>query len=332
MERGCSAELEELGAEVTVAACDVCDREQLQRPLEAIPGEHPLGAVIHSAAVLDDGVLESLDGERLERVMGPKADAAWHLHELTEGIELSRFVMFSSAAGLLGGAARRTTRAPTHSWTGLAAQRRAEGLPRHLAGMGPLGPAERWAVREMDQAEMARIFVSRFVPASASPRCPKSKAWSSSMLPCPSRSRCSARPRSSAPHSGRRRDRDPAADLAWPCPRTRPGARMAQLAGRAPRRCHADERKGVVIEFVRGHAAAVLGHASAEEAEPDRSFKEIGFDSLAAVELRNRLVAATGLRLPPTLVFDYPFVPAVAEHLLTETGLAGEGPQWGEEA
>jgi hypothetical protein len=135
------AELEGLGAEATIAACDVSDRDQVAELIDSIPQEHPLGAVIHSAAVLDDGVLDSLDPERLQRVMRPKADGAWNLHELTEGMELSQFVLFSSVMGLLGGAAQANYAAANAFLDALAGYRQAKGLPAASLAWGAWGQA-----------------------------------------------------------------------------------------------------------------------------------------------------------------------------------------------
>ncbi|MET8072407.1 HAD-IIIC family phosphatase, partial [Streptomyces sp. NPDC005271] len=127
---GASALREELaaaGARVTVLACDVADREQLERALRAVPEEHPLTAVIHCAGVLHDGVIESVDADGLDAVLRPKVDAAWHLHELTAGMDLSAFVVFSSVAGVLGGAGQGSYAAANAFLDALTQHRRSSG-------------------------------------------------------------------------------------------------------------------------------------------------------------------------------------------------------------
>ncbi|HEY6550524.1 MAG TPA: type I polyketide synthase, partial [Solirubrobacterales bacterium] len=122
-------ELEGLGATVRIAACDVSDREQLAGLIASIPAAHPLGAIVHSAGVLADGVVESMAAEQVERVFAPKVDAAWHLHELTEEMDLTAFVLFSSFAGAIGAPGQANYAAANVFLDALAAHRRSRGLP-----------------------------------------------------------------------------------------------------------------------------------------------------------------------------------------------------------
>ena len=189
------AELEELGAKTTIAACDVSDRAQLEGLLDSIPKEHPLGAVIHTAGVLEDGLLESLDAERLAMAMQPKVDAAWHLHELTADLELSQFLLFSSAAGVLGNPAQANYAAANAFLDVLAAYRQARGLPATSMAWGPWGRAA-WPMSSVRLSKLA-------CGASASPRCRPSRASSSSigsgLLPSPCWCRSSRAPRCCVP-------------------------------------------------------------------------------------------------------------------------------------
>ena len=324
------AELEELGAEATIAACDVSDREALEELLASIPAEHPLGAVIHCAGALADGTVETLDPEQLDRVFAPKVDAAWNLHELTADLDLSAFVLFSSAAGTLGGPGQANYAAANVFLDALAQKRQAEGLAGHLDRLGPLGARGRH-----DRPAWARP-TWRGCGAPASRRSPTSAAWPSSTPPSAPAARSSWRCRSTPPASGRLASAGALPPIFSGLVRApkRRSAASGSLAAKLATLPEA-EHEGYVLDLVRGEVAAVLGHASAAEVEPDRAFQELGFDSLAAVELRNRLSAIAGLRLAATVVFDYPNAAALAEHLLAEASAsggreAGRGPRPGE--
>jgi pimaricinolide synthase PimS1 len=323
-------ELEELGAaEVTIAACDVADRGALERLLASIPDEHPLGAIVHSAGVLDDGVLESMDGQRLARTMRPKADAAWHLHELSAGLDLSHFLMFSSAAGLIGGAAQANYAAANVSLDAIAAVRHSQGLPATALAWGfwdlPSGlvGAEAGELIAADRAAMERVSnqIRRrlgFDPIAAGEGLELFDAacgLSDSLL---------APVRFDAAALRAHAQAGTLASILRGLVRVsvRREAKQGSLTTKLAS-VPAGERETVVLDLVRAHVAAVLGHASAAEVESGRAFQELGFDSLAAVELRNRLTAATGLEVSPTAVFDYPNPTALAAHLLSEVGGVG---------
>jgi acyl transferase domain-containing protein/acyl carrier protein len=312
------AELESLGAQVRIAACDVSQREALEVLLESIAAEQPLVAVVHTAGVLDDGVIGSLTAERLDRVLLAKADAAWHLHELTEHMDLRAFVLFSSAVSVFGSPGQGNYAAANAFLDALASHRCARGLTgsslawglwEQAAGMaGDLGESgisrmARSGLRMLSAEEGLRLFDSALGGERAV------------MLPIPlelTALRAQARMGALPPLFG---------DLVRVSTR-RSSEQDASLARRLATTPEA-EREGVVLELVRAHVATVLGHASPETIDAQRTFKELGFDSLTAVELRNRLNMATGLRLPATLVFDYPTPAAVARHLLCD--LAQDG-------
>ncbi len=312
------AGLESLGAEVRIVACDVSLREDLVGLLESIPEEHPLCGVVHAAGVLDDGVIGSMTAERLERTLAAKADAAWHLHELTGHMDLSMFVLFSSAAAAFGSPGQGNYAAANAFLDALAAHRRALGLPgismawglwEEASGMtGDLGGADisrmaRSGLRMVPSEEGLELFDSALTMGEAL------------LLPVPldlkvlrAQARMGVLPALFSDLVG--------------VPTRRYGDDGASLARRLAAMPQA-EREGVVLELVRSQVATVIGHASPEVIDTQRAFKELGFDSLTAVELRNRLNAATGLRLPATLVFDYPTPDAIVGYLLGQVSRDG---------
>jgi acyl transferase domain-containing protein/acyl carrier protein len=317
------AELEGLGASVRVAACDVAQRDGLRDLLESIPRSHPLGMVVHSAAVLEDGVLESQTGESFERVMRPKADAAWHLHELTREIPLSQFVLFSSAAGVLGGAGQANYCAANAFLEALVQHREAMGLPATALAWG-LWEQESRLAGDLDgeEAESMMRQIRQRLAIAPMPVARGLELFDSALgrkepllLPAElDRTVMRAQARSgSLPAILRGLVRVP----------RRRGGGDASLGARLAAAPEGAERKQICLDLIRHHAATVVGLERGAEIDPERSFRDLGFDSLGAVELRNQLIAVTGLRLPATLVFDYPTPKSSAEFLLAEA--AGEG-------
>ncbi|CAO0826282.1 SDR family NAD(P)-dependent oxidoreductase OS=Streptomyces microflavus OX=1919 GN=HUT09_22175 PE=4 SV=1 [Streptomyces microflavus] len=311
--------LEELGAEVTVAACDVADRDQVAALLGTVPAEHPLTGIVHTAGLLDDATVEALTPGRLAAVLRPKADAAWHLHDLTHGLNLAAFVLFSSVSGLTGTAGQANYAAANTFLDALAAHRHALGLAATSLAWG-LWDATHGMGSTLGEADLAR-----WRRAGIRPLTPEQG------LALFDRALLDGQPL-----------RAPVAfDLAALRARTEPPAALLRgLVKAAPRRAAAqasggdggwaqltaalpvDERADAVLALVRDTVAGVLGHADATALDPRRAFNETGFDSLAGVELRNRLNTATGIRLPATVVFDHPSPQALAEHLLTLVGPA----------
>jgi pimaricinolide synthase PimS1 len=301
-----ASELAELGCDARIEACDATDREQLAA---LIAGEERLRAVVHTAGVLDDGTLESLDAERLDRVMRPKVDAALNLHELTDGIDLSAFVLFSSAASTLGSPGQANYTAANSFLDALAAHRRAHGLPAVSLAWG-LWAETSGITGGLDEADRARMRRGGVAPLTNEQglelfdaACAHERALLVPVLLDVAALRAQGR-----------------AGMLPPLLRglVRVPARRAEAHGSLARRLAQvpdADREGVVLGLVRGQVAAVLGHAGADAVDPERAFKELGFDSLAAVELRNRLSQTAGLRLPATLVFDHPTPAAVARHL-----------------
>ncbi|WP_189960072.1 type I polyketide synthase, partial [Streptomyces alanosinicus] len=323
-------EIRKLGADAQVVACDIADRSALADLLAGIPADRPLTGVLHLAGVIDDGVLASLTPERLTAVLRPKADAALHLHELTAGHDLAAFVLFSSAAGVLGNPGQANYAAANALLDALATRRRAAGLPAQSLAWGPWTgedgtggmagdlPATgtdrsgRLGIETLSSTEGTDVFdaaQAHDAPALVTLRLNLRALRAATDVP--------PLLRGLAPGRSRRRAESTAADV------TAFRTRMAALSEQA--------RTDELIDLVRAHAAAVLGHSSANAIGRTRDFNELGFDSLSAVDFRNSLAEATGLRLPPTLVFDYPTPAAVAEHFAEQLRPAddatGTGPE-----
>ncbi|MFJ8649769.1 SDR family NAD(P)-dependent oxidoreductase [Streptomyces sp. NPDC093546] len=296
-----AAELSRLGADVRTVACDAADRDALAAALAGLAGEGVrVGGVIHAAGVLDDGVLASLAPEQLDRSLRPKVDAALHLHELTRDLDLSAFVAFSSVAGTLGSAGQAGYAAGNAFLDGLVEHRRAVGRPGvsvvwglwEGAGMGagltaadtariarsgvvPLGVEQ--GLRLLDAA------VRRGEPVAVAARWNLDGMAAGGAVPPPLRDLV---PGSAAAGT----EADPAA---------------------APTPTAPDS----LLDTVCRETAAVLGHAAGTAVEPDSVFDRIGLDSLTAVELRNRLAKATGVRLPATFLYDWPTPADLVAHL-----------------
>jgi len=315
------AELAALGAEVTAAACDVSDRRSLAAVLDRL--ERPLTAVVHAAGVLDDGVITSLTPQRLATTLRPKADAAVHLAELVRarGDDLAAFVAFSSLAGVLGGIGQANYAAANAFLDALMQQRCGQGLPGLSVAWGLWeqpdgGPGLASGLAEADRRRLAAGAVRPLTPEQGAALFDAALglagARDDAVLVA---ARFEAgRLRGARPALLRGLVRGPARRTAADADRT---SVRRRLAGRSPA-----ERQEILLELVRHEAAAVLGFPGPASVAPTGLLTEAGFDSLTAVELRNRLSAATGLRLPTTLVFEHPTAVALAGHL---DGRLGDG-------
>ncbi|PSJ24631.1 polyketide synthase, partial [Streptosporangium nondiastaticum] len=301
---GLRAELTALGARVTLAACDAADRDALAAVLAGIPAEAPLTGVVHTAGVLDDGVLDGLTPDRFDAVFRAKAASALALHDLTRDLDPAVFALFSSSSAAVGNPGQANYAAANAFLDALAEQRRADGLAAtsiawgawggggmagddraaaaaRRTGIRPLDPdlavtALRRAVMDGRPTEVVvdvehELFVRHFTAVRPSPLLAE--------LPGAGASRPTGHTDDEAPDTVLRE----------------------RLTGLAPA-----QRSAAVLDLVRTRAASVLGHPTADAVGADRAFRDLGFDSLSAVELRNQLNAATGLDLAATLVFDHP--------------------------
>nr|AHD24375.1 polyketide synthase [Streptomyces albogriseolus] len=323
-----AAELTELGAAVEVVACDVSDRAQVEALLATVPDAHPLRGVIHTAGVLDAGVIGTLTPERLARVFAPKVDAVRHLDELTRGLDLDAFVVYSSVSSVFMGAGSGSYAAANAYLDGLMAARRAEGLPGLSLAWGLWEQTSGMAANtdDLTRSRMSRRGGLQMMTLTEGMDLFHAALGSPRSLLVPAKLdlrgvRADAAAGGGVPHmlrglvrTGRRSAQTGTAQ---------DGELLRRLAGLPT----ADQEK-TLVDLVRGQAASVLGHAGPDGVRADTAFKDTGFDSLTSVELRNRLRAATGLKLPATLVFDYPNPQALARHLHTELfpdgGTAGQ--------
>jgi acyl transferase domain-containing protein/short-subunit dehydrogenase involved in D-alanine esterification of teichoic acids len=299
------AHLRELGAVVTVAACDVGDPDAVVALLREIPAEHPLTAVFHLAGVLDDGTLEALTPARLGPVFRAKAAGAWHLHEQTRDLDLAAFVLFSSVAGTIGTAGQGSYAAANAFLDALAGYRAARGLPARSLAWG-LWAAESGLTRALTDADRERLRRSGLAPMPTE----QALAMLDAALAGDHPTVVPARLDLAAPAA------PPLREITATPVSSRPVDRLRGL----PRA----EQEREVRELVAGLTAAVLGYRGALPV--DSTFSRLGIESLTAVELRNRLAAATGLRLRTSVVFDHPDVDALARYLHGELFGEPAGP------
>ncbi len=319
------AELAELGAEARVMACDVSDRDALAAVVREIPAEHPLTGVVHTAGVVDDGVVESMTPERITSVFAPKAAAALHLHELTKHHDLALFALYSSVSATVGSAGQSNYAAANGVLDGLAQWRRGAGLAGLSLAWGPwLTESGRGMLGRLSTAERDRVGRSGLVPLGADDGLALFERSLASaggaVVPMAVDTAALAAAGSALPLllQSLARTVRPTAGAGGVAPAAGFAQRLAGLdAGEAAR---------MLLEAVRGHAASVLGFGSADAIGAAKAFAEMGFDSLTAVELRNQLGATTGLRLPPTLVFDYPNPTALADYLAAKLLPAAPSP------
>ncbi|MFF2555063.1 SDR family NAD(P)-dependent oxidoreductase [Nocardia sp. NPDC058058] len=294
------AELSAAGAHPVIAACDVSDRDALAALIAGIPADRPLTDVVHTAAVLDDALVEALDRERLERVHRVKVAAALHLHELTRDLELSSFVLFSSVTGVVPAPGQANYAPGNAVLDALAAHRRALGLPAtsiawgHWAGAGIAGSAagqlRRGGLRAMNPAP-ALIALEYAVLGGAGAVIVADIDWAAAD-PIHARLLAQVLPVVESVTAA-----DPTHEFA------------ALDDAERQRRIHA---------LVREETSAALGHVDSSVVDDDRGLRDQGFTSLSSVELRNRLRRRTGLDLPATLVFDHPTVSALTTFIAAE--------------
>ncbi|MFI5690092.1 SDR family NAD(P)-dependent oxidoreductase, partial [Streptomyces sp. NPDC051636] len=321
-----AAELAQAGARVETVACDVSDREAVAELL----GDHPdITAVVHTAGVLDDATVDRLTPQSLGRVWAPKAEAARHLHELTAGRDLDAFVLYSSTAATFDGTGQANYAAANAYLDALAAQRQAQGLPGVSLAWGLWDPSVGGMGAGLTAADVERV-------ARTGPRALGREAGLTLLDAALGSGRAHLLPVPFDTGALERRARDGVLPAMLRGLVRVPGARRRGTTAEAAQdpqalketllRLPAAERTPYVLQVVRAKVASVLGHASGDAVDPERGFGGLGFDSLAAVELRNQLAPLTGLRLPATLTFDYPTSLALAEYVREQLVPDERGP------
>jgi acyl carrier protein len=306
------ADLARDGVHARAVACDVSDRAAVAGLLASIPAQQPLRAVVHAAGAVADGLLSDLTQAQFDAVLGPKVDGAWHLSEATSQIPLTAFVLLSSIAGVAGNPGQSNYAAANTFLDALAARRRSRGQAGLSLALGAWDGAEGMAAK-LDAAQQRRMARRGVTPM------PSRRALElfDAALSVPGRSLLVPAALDIAA-LGRLADLSPVyrglvtARHSVPRGRAKPEFFARALAER-PRA----ERGAAILSFVQDQVALVLDHPEAAEITADRGLLDIGFDSLTALELRNRLAAATGLALPNTLVFDYPTAAQLAEYLMS---------------
>jgi acyl transferase domain-containing protein/nucleoside-diphosphate-sugar epimerase/acyl carrier protein len=311
------AELAGYGATVEVVVCDAADRDALSTLLAGIPAEHPLVGVVHLAGVLRDGTIGTLTPQAIDTVFRPKVDAGFNLHELTKDLDLAEFVLFSSAAGVLGNPGQGNYAAANAFLDALATHRRAQGLPaQSLAwGVWDTGSA---MVEGMGAADLQRMKRTGIGSMSGDEGIALYDIAGTVGAPALVPMRLELKVLQGALETGDLPDLFRGLVRGKSRRVTESGAAGAATFRQRMAELSDEERSAELLELVRTHAAAILGYSGPEAIEPDLAFKELGFDSLAAVEFRNGLVAATGLKLAATLVFDYPNSIVLAEFFESE--------------
>ncbi|HRI63720.1 MAG TPA: SDR family NAD(P)-dependent oxidoreductase, partial [Polyangium sp.] len=292
-------ELEAMGASVVIRACDVGDRKSIEELLGSIPQTQPLTGIIHAAGLLDDGILTALNADRMDRVLRPKVDGAWNLHELTQGLRPSLFVLFSSLAGVMGGPGQANYAAANAFLDALAQYRHAQGLAAKSIAWGPWAQSDGMTsqLTASDRARMKRFGVDYLAVQEGLTLFDEGIRHDEPSVVAAHLSAAIV-PRENPAvitHDGM------------------PGPSLQQRLAALPD----VERENALTEVIRQEVAVVLGHHSTEMIEAGRPLRELGLDSLMAIELRNRLAAVTNQSLPATLLFNHPTPVALARHLRT---------------
>ncbi|MYQ62373.1 Acyl transferase domain-containing protein [Streptomyces sp. SolWspMP-5a-2] len=310
-------ELTDLGADVTITACDTAAADQLAALLASVPDEHPLTAVVHTAGLLQDATLANLTPEQVDAVLRSKADTAWNLHQQTQHLGLSAFLLYSSAAGTLGNPGQANYAAANTFLDALAHHRNARGLPASSLAWGLWQQASA-LTGHLDTADLARMNRTGVAPLSTD----DALALFDRTLTASQPHLLTARLNLTA----LRNNPDLPPLYRTLLPTLRPASAnngvgsggAGQMLAQTLAPLTEAEQEQFLLGLVRDHVAAVLGHSDPRGIDEHRGFFDMGLDSLTAVELRNKLGTVTGLRLPTTAILDHPTPATLAHYLRTQ--------------
>ena len=306
---GIVTELTDAGACIEVVACDLADRGAAATLITDITRDHHLTAVVHAAGVLDDAVIGSLTPDRMDTVLRGKVDAAWHLHELTHHLDIDAFVLFSSLAGIVGAPGQGNYAAANTFLDALATHRRAIGLPAQSLAWG-LWEERSSMTAGIDQDRLYRHGLAALTPSQALDMFDAAMTHHQPMIVAARFDRGVLTHAPTLPPLF--------SELAGRRPRQTPPAGSATLLTQRLAGLSSTAQHALLTDLITEHLAATLGHADPATIGTDDRFADIGMDSLSAIELRNRLKAATGLALSPTVIFDHPTPTALAGHVRAE--------------
>ncbi|MEL7313726.1 MAG: SDR family NAD(P)-dependent oxidoreductase, partial [Cyanobacteria bacterium J06559_3] len=298
-------ELERAGAEVLVLQADVSNRQALAAAIAAL--DVPLRGVIHAAGVLDDGVLQQLTWERMGTVLAPKVYGAWNLHQLTQDQPLDFFVLFSSAASLLGSPGQGSHVAANAFLDALAHHRQAQGLPGLSINWGAWSEVGAAAKRQVDQ-QMQERGVAAIAPDQG-------LEILSRLLDHHIQPQVGVIPIRWSQFLGQGRVDRFFEPFQHEVPQvSRPTINWLMRLRSLPDR----QRLGFLTTALQQEVAQVLGRSANQLPDPHLGFFDMGMDSLMAVELQNRLDAQLGIAVSSTMIFEHPTIAALAKHLAME--------------
>lgn len=305
------AELTALGAQPTLAACDVADPDALAALLSEIPTQHPLTAVIHTAGTVDPAGIETITRAQFDDVLRPKIDAGWHLHRLTQHLDLAAFVLYSSSVGLAGLPGQSNYTAANTFLDALASYRRQQGLPAVSLAWGM------WQERSGMGVQLGEEHIQQVISTGLSPMPTREGLahLSAALYPGVDSHRSLIVPARFNIDDLKARGMTPLlSELAAASAKKASAVNVAQHIASLPEA----ERYPYLLTLIVRHAGIVLNHPNVSEITDDAEFRALGFDSLTAVEMSSRLGTATGLRLPATAIFDQATPGALANHLVEQ--------------